>query len=143
MIGFLKRPVNAGEVLEMIKKFSDGPDAGTGKRDGEDNQASVTPAGQDDAYSAVLEGLLIRFRQELPMEIAQLRDATETRNLQELQQLAHRLRGSAGVFSLFDLTHTAESLERAARDGNCDEALSIANQFLEQLERFLAGSGEK
>lgn len=143
MDGFLQKPVNAEELLKMAGKFLDDPYSGTGKRDKKDNQSPVAPAGHDDAFSAVLEGLMVRFRQDLPTEIAQFRDAMETRNLEELQQLAHRLRGSAGVFSLSDLTHTAESLERAAKSGHCDEALSTTHQLLEQLGRLLADSGDK
>jgi PAS domain S-box-containing protein len=83
-----------------------------------------------------------KFEKRLGEQLEVMRTACAAEELEELAQLAHWLKGSAGSVGFHDFTQPARELEQYARDGE----LAAAEDTLEQLEdlhRRIDLSGEK
>lgn len=77
----------------------------------------------------------------LPEQIQALRMALETRDLGTLTTLSHRLKGSAGMYGLPEISETASLIEAAVRD---KQETSLIRELIEELEeavRQLPSSG--
>lgn len=72
---------------------------------------------------------------------AQLRSHTVAGNLHTLSELAHRIKGSAGVLGAKELARMAGTVEDAVRDGEMDYALELAPAMTVALESALEQLG--
>ncbi len=71
----------------------------------------------DPSFAAELLG---DFLDALPDQLAALRTATETGDLEQLHRGAHTLRSNAATFGATDLAVACRALEQAAGDGATD-----------------------
>jgi CheY-like chemotaxis protein/HPt (histidine-containing phosphotransfer) domain-containing protein len=69
-----------------------------------------------------LAGVLIKFVNGLPAQVEAMRRAMAAGRNEELQRLAHRLKGAGGSYGYPVLTDAALSLEDAARAGDAEAA---------------------
>lgn len=68
----------------------------------------------------------------------QLKAHTQAGSIHSLSDLAHRIKGSAGVLGAKALSHLAGAVEDAVRDGDQEQALALAPGMTEALEAALA-----
>ena len=79
--------------------------------------------------------ILNSFRQNLPIRIAELLDAINRGATEESSRLAHRLKGSAGLYGFLELSNLCRELERGIAAG---EDLS---ELIDQLASHDVGKG--
>jgi HPt (histidine-containing phosphotransfer) domain-containing protein len=77
--------------------------------------------------------LLALFVSELPQRLADIRQAAQGRNWQEVRRLAHQLRGAGGSYGFPLLTMAAARVEDIAREQTTVKELRAA---LDQLTAF-------
>lgn len=76
--------------------------------------------------------LRARFVERAARDRVKLRDALERGDLEEVEQLCHRLAGLAGTFGFAAAGDAASALEAAVQDGSPDAAL--VRQLYDQLD---------
>jgi len=81
--------------------------------------------------------LIEDFVAGLAGQVKRMREALTHRHLEELQRLAHQLKGAGGSYGYPALTEAAKILEGAAREGDL-EAARLALTRLESLSRAVA-----
>ena len=73
------------------------------------------------------------FSEELPALLASLRDGLRQASADQVNRVAHALKGAAGNFCIAGPTTVAGNIERLAGDGRLDEA----DRLMPLLEREL------
>ena len=82
--------------------------------------------------------LLTRYIEGLPSQASRIRDFWVQGDWQKVEQLAHRVLGSSGMYGLTDLNRIARRIEQAARqhdDGVADE-LDTLDREIERLSQL-------
>jgi HPt (histidine-containing phosphotransfer) domain-containing protein len=64
-----------------------------------------------------LQRILGRFRQRVPEELAELEKSLETRDMEQMARVAHRLKGSSASVSANGLEQAAAAVEDLSRAG--------------------------
>jgi CheY-like chemotaxis protein/HPt (histidine-containing phosphotransfer) domain-containing protein/anti-sigma regulatory factor (Ser/Thr protein kinase) len=147
MDGYLAKPVRAAELYAAIEQALPSAVAG-----GEVEQAQrLEPLGAavldrsvllealdgDEGHLWTLAGL---FLEDAPLIRAALMHAVARADAKELARIAHRLKGSAGVFRASDVAVAAAALEVMAGCGDLDGAARVVGELellLEQLTNLL------
>jgi signal transduction histidine kinase/DNA-binding NarL/FixJ family response regulator len=89
-----------------------------------------------------LDTLKIAYRRSLPEKARGLSEALRTGDVPGLTSLAHRLRGSAGMYGLPQLSETASRLEEACRAGQTPAQLAeVFEELSTQCMKFAAEAG--
>ena len=109
---------------------------------GEAREAATIPSGSSSDLLAggLLDAgagarLLGRFLDELPGRCQRVAAALASRELGELAEAAHQLKGAAGLYGFVDMADAAEALCQAARRGVVGEDLQrLGARLLEQCE---------
>lgn len=78
----------------------------------------LTVPGEPDVLAEVLK----LFLEETPPRIEKLRNAWTARNIQEVQRMAHSLKGSAGNIGANGLFEICKQLDQAGRSGTVVDA---------------------
>lgn len=79
---------------------------------------------------------LLRFAQKLRAEVESVQQGVTNENLEELVQLAHRLKGSAATVSAVGLAKAAAAMEDYARGKTPAEPTVLFGEFQREVERF-------
>jgi HPt (histidine-containing phosphotransfer) domain-containing protein len=79
-------------------------------------ELSAAPCYSSMAGEADMAELLVLFVGELPQRLAEMRQAAQGQNWQEVRRLAHQLRGAGGSYGFPLLTTAAGQVEAVARD---------------------------
>ncbi len=143
MDNYLAKPFRPEELKRVIDETM-----------GEKSVASDT--GEEDKNTPLLDGnailevvdgdheflnkLIDVFFEDCPALISEIRLALDKGNESQLQEAAHTLKGSAGVFGAKSLVDVAEKLENMGRTGDlasAGEAFSIVEEKFDQLLREL------
>src|SRR5262245_6520336 len=83
--------------------------------------------------------LLALFVSELPLRLAEVRQAAQGKNWQEVRRLAHQLRGAGGSYGFPLLTTAAAQVEDIAKDQTSVKELRAAlDQLTAIVERLRA-----
>src|SRR5262245_20796355 len=83
--------------------------------------------------------LLAQFVSELPLRLAEIRQAAQGHNLPEVRRLAHQLRGAGGSYGFPLLTTAAARVEDIAREQTSIKELRGAlDQLTAIVERLRA-----
>jgi CheY-like chemotaxis protein/HPt (histidine-containing phosphotransfer) domain-containing protein len=134
----LTKPIDSTQLLVTVARHA-------GKEiSGLDSAAPPpqAPAGSPDAIRSKyandpeLAGILDRFVKGLPGQIEAMSLAAQAGRREELQRLAHRLKGAGGSYGYPELTEAARELEVAARAGDV-EAAGIALGRLIAMSRAI------
>jgi len=81
------------------------------------------------------------FVEEVPNRIALMAELYGAGDLEELQRVAHQLKGAAGSYGFVDMTPYAANLEAALRDGQSQEAINAAySAMVDACGRVRAGT---
>lgn len=122
----LTKPIDRRHLIETVSHYSV-------SKTGQTHAAVVSPdeavpSAQSDGITSqfchdpVIAGILPAFVERLPGRLDELCKALEEENFEDLQRLAHRLKGAGGSYGYPTLSEMAKSLELAARAGDRDEA---------------------
>jgi two-component system sensor histidine kinase/response regulator len=97
-----------------------------------------------DGDQAMLVDMFESFRQDYPKQLAEIREAIDTRDAGRTAQVAHSLKGAVGYFGAQTVHALAYQLETLGRRAELDEASPLLQQLEQELERlsaFVAESG--
>ena len=88
-----------------------------------------------------LGDLVSMFVEEMPDRIATLEQAIVCRDWENLQRMAHQLKGAAGSYGFHQLTPFAAAVESSVRDNAPDEKIRSALQnLIEMCRQVRAGA---
>jgi HPt (histidine-containing phosphotransfer) domain-containing protein len=92
----------------------------------------------------LLRELIELFVDDMPKRLTGLKEATATRDVRQLERLAHTLKGSAGILGAGALQVAAQGLEEAMRARRLEvmpELLAALERELERVGVFFADPG--
>jgi len=92
--------------------------------------AAARPLGSGFVAASELEELVQQFRAELPERIEAIRSAHLADEHEEIEHLAHRLKGAAGMYGLTRLAELARRLQEMMATGSHDDG---RRELVEQL----------
>jgi two-component system sensor histidine kinase/response regulator len=78
------------------------------------------------------------FLEDLPQQIARMRQAVATGDSDTLARAAHSLKGASGTFGAERVYRVTQALEQLARDGKLDEAVLGLDLLQEELDKAVA-----
>lgn len=98
-------------------------------------------------YSAVLEivdgdmellmAMISEFKKIVPSQLEEMRAAINDKNTNNLERVAHSLKGASSNFGVKKLTVLAEKLEISGKTGDIEKAPNLLFQLEKELHRFL------
>ncbi len=117
---YLTKPLNREEMLATIARhlkqedaFADSSSISVSHRAG-----SEGPLISSLVDHPVMAGLLGEFVEELPGRAKKIEDALRKHDLQSLAELAHQLKGAAGIYGFSPIAETAKVLNRQSTNGD-------------------------
>jgi HPt (histidine-containing phosphotransfer) domain-containing protein len=84
----------------------------------------------------IAEEVIRNIRESLPTHVKQCRTAWEQRNIHDLRQIAHTIKGSAGTAGAERVADRAGRINKLIRNGTEDP--DVLDSFLEELEEEAA-----
>ena len=120
----LTKPIDRTQLLVTVARHAGKEISGLGQA----APPPQAPAGNPDAIRSQyandpeLAGILDQFVKRLPGQIEAMSLAAQAGRREELQRLAHRLKGAGGSYGYPSLTEAARELEVAARAGDVETA---------------------
>ncbi|PYM72117.1 MAG: hypothetical protein DME03_18550 [Candidatus Rokuibacteriota bacterium] len=87
---------------------------------------------------ALLRELVGIFVDDGPRRLEALREAMKAADVQQLEQVAHSLKGSAAILGAARLQESALALEEAAHDGRAENGVDLVADISREIERVLA-----
>jgi HPt (histidine-containing phosphotransfer) domain-containing protein len=86
----------------------------------------------------LLQELVGIFVDDGPRRLDSLRSAMTTSDVDQLEHVAHSLKGAAGILGAADLQSAALALEEAAHDRSPDYGPDLIDRVTRELERAIA-----
>ena len=86
----------------------------------------------------LLRELVGIFIEDGPKRLKALREAMTASDVQQLEQVAHSLKGSAAILGASRLQESALALEEAAHDGCAENGVGLVADIAREIERVLA-----
>jgi CheY-like chemotaxis protein len=83
-----------------------------------------------------VEDMIAIFTQDAPLHLAGLKEAAEAGDWQAARDLAHKLKGAAGMIQARTLRNQAEAAEQAAAEENGPEVKRLHQELLADFDRF-------
>ena len=124
---FQTKPIDRGALIRCVAKW--------GQPAGDVPIVQTRPLRSSLMNNPKMRDLLDRFVDQLPRQVAQMRDAFDAGDLEALLDLAHRLSGSGGGYGYPDITSAARAIEASIRNGHDPEDVSAAINALQQLSK--------
>lgn len=116
---YLTKPVDAERLLAVVSRFL--PSRSWVLKASDLHRtipAKVSPAPPpEEAGDQVLARLIADYRTRLPGKVSELAATRDAGDVAKLAALAHRLKGSAGMYRMSAVSETAGLLESACREG--------------------------
>ncbi|MBL7133562.1 MAG: response regulator, partial [Phycisphaerae bacterium] len=132
--GYLAKPISRRQLIETAMQHTGRQSPGGGRED-QAGQIIQSEFDDDPALAEVLD----QFVADLPSQGEQMRAALANGCFQELQRLAHQLKGAGGSYGYPALSEAAKRLEDAAKA--CDtEGATLAMKELAELIRSVAAA---
>jgi CheY-like chemotaxis protein len=125
--GYIQKPIDREMLISSIATFLSGEDDYTMTR-------ANSVLGNVD-----MSDLVIEFKTSLVTELEQFIVEIDKRDLEALQDLAHRLSGSAHLFGFSVLSQRATTLENKVNKGNqsFDDIQAELNALIDEIKRLL------
>jgi len=134
MDDFVGKPVERGQLLAAVERcLGAGQVTPTEVGGGARRQRAGDPE--------FMDGLIDRFLQGSPAVRQELQTALERNDAAELQRLAHRLRGAAGLLQAGSLSVRAGQLEQACKAGAAVRTAAV--ELIGELDRLVAVMDEE
>jgi HPt (histidine-containing phosphotransfer) domain-containing protein len=86
----------------------------------------------------LLRELVGIFVDDGPKRLEALRDAMTAADVQQLEQIAHSLKGSAAILGAVRLQESALALEEAAQNGFADDNAHLVPELVHEVESVIA-----
>ena len=86
----------------------------------------------------LLRELVGIFVDDGPKRLEALRAAMTAADVQQLEQVAHSLKGSAAILGAARLQESALALEEAAHDGRAESGVHLVAQLAREVEQVIA-----
>ncbi|MBN2580833.1 MAG: CHASE domain-containing protein [Pirellulales bacterium] len=139
----LAKPVDRVKLIQTIAEYA-GITAEKINRDAAEPAEDSRDLGQDSIRSQFaddpeLVAILPRFIQRLPEKMQALEDALENHRYEDLERLAHQLKGSGGGYGFPALTEVALRLQEAAKASEAAEATQALEHVAEVCRAIQAG----
>lgn len=90
----------------------------------------------------LLRELVGIFVDDGPRRLEALRAAMTAADAQQLEQIAHSLKGSAAILGAVRLQASALALEESAHDGFADRGAHLVPELVHEVERVMAFFGD-
>ncbi len=90
------------------------------------NCLQAAPDAAEAAKNELIAELIPEFLDSLCESIQELDEAVKKHDIQEVKSISHDIKGSAGLYGLHEISHTAARIEQAAR---MNEHHAITNSF--------------
>jgi CheY-like chemotaxis protein len=126
----LAKPFSRESFYEMLKKFLDG--------ETQSELPSSVVVSHKLSDDAEMNELLVEFIDTLTPRLHELRSAWQGTDWAKLEALAHKLRGSAGLYGYPHLSALGETLEQQAKKGD-EAAADTLLEVAREVERVVAG----
>ncbi len=130
----LSKPFSKDSFHEMLRKFLSSPAAP------ESPHLNATPIRSSRAESDEdTIPLVLDFVSRLPEKVHEIRKASDAGTLAELAALAHKLRGSSGLYGYAELCELCGELEKNSKSGNLSGLPSLVARIEDLLPRIELG----
>ena len=135
MTAFITKPIDAGSLFAAINHCLAGSaDSGTpDRRQAGEPIETPAPAELDENQSHLLKSMFHLFSADAALWQKDLKSLAEALKLVELGQLAHKIRGSADVFSEPGLSELAQQLELSCKLEQKEPSLRLTALLVEEL----------
>jgi CheY-like chemotaxis protein len=122
---YLSKPARKPQLLDMAARYV--------------RHTKALPVLRSDVTDEAVRAFLTNFVAELPKDVARLATLLEEGNLQQLREVAHRLKGSGGLYGFDSITNLAANLETGLKQQQGLEATTNQVNELIQLIRRVEG----
>jgi signal transduction histidine kinase/DNA-binding response OmpR family regulator len=122
---YLSKPARKPQLLEMASRFL--------------RQTPALPILKSDVNDDAVRMFMPAFVGELPAEVTRLKNLLQEQNLDLLRQLAHRLKGSGGLYGFDSITAAASLLEEGLKQQQTLETTAKQVGELIDLLRHVEG----
>ncbi len=127
MDAFVSKPVDTNMLITTVAQcLGRASDEAVSAKQGEDQAGPDW----DDAF---MDDVIDKFLQEIPQIVASLRTAFAGNDVGALENISHRLRGSAEILGASTLATHAGTVERAAKAENNDLVTADTPKLIEEL----------
>jgi PAS domain S-box-containing protein len=120
MDGYISKPIRIEALVEML---SQAPEKGKSKvmdAGNEKEEQIIDPDRMQDLVDSLGDGLrdvIDSYLEDAPSQIAELKDAFDQGQRDDLQRIAHSLKSSSGIFGAQQMVDLCRALEIGAREG--------------------------
>jgi signal transduction histidine kinase/CheY-like chemotaxis protein len=119
---YLSKPARKPQLLEMAARYV--------------KHTPAPPVLKSDVDDEAVRMFLTTFVGELPHNVNRLKTSLHEGNLGHICEIAHRLKGSGGLYGFDSITQLASSLEAAAKDQQSLDAIAIqVNELIDLIRR--------
>lgn len=84
----------------------------------------------------LLEEMIDIFLSDYPNQVNEIRAAIDRKDAEELVNAAHALKGAVGNFGAKRVFELAQSLEKSAKDSNCEDWLNSFQNLEQELAKL-------
>ncbi|HEX4055458.1 MAG TPA: response regulator [Tepidisphaeraceae bacterium] len=134
---YLSKPIDRKQLILTVASYLNQPAVKDRALDVQDKTNVLRSTALDDAEFA--SKFLPGFIADLPVKVSQVVALVDQRNMEELSQVAHQLKGAAGVYGFMPVTEAAGRVESAVLDAEPLEAVTAEVQALIELIRRVEG----
>ena len=123
---YLIKPIEPTLVAELLSSHNLKPEI----------QAQDTLT--DKSYQDKLDQLANRFRKNVPIVLKNVNIALKNHSMQDLQRIAHKLKGTASQFGFNIIAKLGRDIELAIKQGNLELALEKVSFLIKELKKVSA-----
>ena len=150
MNDYVTKPIRAEVLGEAIERYFPGRNdkiqpASSAKVDSAELSKSDDRSGSPQAIQSEFADdpdmvkIIDNFVEGLPATISSMRDAANHNHHEELQRLAHQLKGAGGGYGYPLLTQTAKTLEDAAKAHDIEKAMLVLSSLNQLCNAVVTG----
>jgi PAS domain S-box-containing protein len=149
--GYLTKPIDIDQVMSLLAKYIKVEGLQRKRENSFQAEVAIKPTLEISADSGPLRSRLANnvnlrnviniFVERMPKQLAAMQTAQQNSNWEELANLAHWLKGSAGSVGYDGYTEPSKFLEEAAKEGNAAEVDKYMKQVIALTQRLQPISG--
>jgi len=119
---YLSKPARKPQLLEMAARYV--------------KHTPAPPTLKSDVDDETVRMFLATFVGELPRDVNRLKSSLQEKNLDHLREVAHRLKGSGGLYGFESITQLAATLETGLKQQQAlDATAKQVNELIELIRR--------
>lgn len=131
MFEVISKPFGAEALIPVIRHCM-------AKVEGADTEVDTTDVEVKHTWDdGFLDNVIDQYLAEVPRVIGELQEAIDEGDSDKLGQIAHRFRGATDILNVSGLSARSRALERAARAGEAELAITHATDLIEELKKLL------